>query len=204
MPSSVSSPEDVINIALVRIGYKTRVGSIWEGSMASKLALSIYAQTRDELLRSFDWSFAERNVGMTLIKQAPAGGYVPPLVWSSDYPPVPWLYEVAYPTDAMKIRAVKNTPIFVPDFAPQPYVFSVNNDTSLAEPEKVILCNVYPGIIVYTGQVTNPQDWEPDFTEALAAALARRLALALTNLQTEQVAAQDEQTSTMLAEQTRG
>jgi hypothetical protein len=204
MASSVTSPEDVINLALVRIGYKTRMGSIWEGSMAAKKALDIYSQTRDEMLRAFDWSFAERNVGMTLIKQAPAGGYFPPNMWSSAYPPVPWLFEIQYPSDCLKVRAVKNVPVFVPDFDPQPYQFSVDNDNALAEPSKVILCNVYPGLVVYTGQITDPLDWEPDFTEALAASLGRRLAPVLVGLQAAQLAAQDEQQSDTVAENTRG
>jgi hypothetical protein len=204
MASSVQNVEDVINLALVRIGYKTRIGSVWEGSMAAKKALDIYAQTRDEMLRAFDWSFAERNTGMTLIKQAPAGGYFPPNMWSSAYPPVPWAYEIQYPTDALKIRAVKNVPVFVPDFDPQPYQFSVDNDNALAEPSKVILCNVYPGLVVYTGQITDPLDWEPDFTEALAASLGRRLAPVLVGLQAAQLAAQDEQQSDTVAENTRG
>jgi hypothetical protein len=204
MASSVQNVEDVLNLALVRIGFKTRIGSIWEGSMASKAALSIYAQTRDEMLRAFDWSFAERNVAMTLIKQAPAGGYFPPNMWSSAYPPVPWAFEIQYPTDALKIRAVKNVPVFVPDFDPQPYQFSVDNDNALAEPSKVILCNVYPGLVVYTGQITDPLDWEPDFTEALAASLGRRLAPVLVGLQAAQLAAQDEQQSDTVAENTRG
>jgi hypothetical protein len=204
MASSVSSPEDVINLALVRIGYKTRVGSIWEGSMAAKKVLDIYAQTRDEMLRGFDWSFAERNVGMTLIKQAPVGGYFPPNMWSTAYPPVPWLFEVVYPADCLKVRAVKNVPIFVPDFDPQPYQFSVDNDNALTEPSKVILCNVYPGLVVYTGQITNPQDWEADFTEALAASLGRRLAPVLVGLQAAQLEGQDEQQADVVAENTRG
>jgi hypothetical protein len=204
MPSAVSSPEDLINIALTRIGYKSRIGSIWESSFASKKVLDVYAQTRDEMLRGFDWSFAERNVGMTLIKQAPAGGYFPPNTWSTAFPPVPWLYEVVYPADCLKVRAVKNVPLFVPDFDPQPYQFSIDNDNSLAEPSKVILCNVFPGVIVYTGQITDPTDWEPDFTEALAASLGRRLAPVLMGLQAAQLAAQDEQQSVAVAENTRG
>jgi hypothetical protein len=117
---------------------------------------------------------------------------------------VPWAYEIQYPTDALKIRAVKNVPVFVPDFDPQPYQFSVDNDNSLAEPSKVILCNVYPGLVVYTGQITDPLDWEPDFTEALAASLGRRLAPVLVGLQAAQLAAQDEQQSDTVAENTRG
>jgi hypothetical protein len=156
------------------------------------------------MLRGFDWSFAERNVAMTLIKQAPAGGYFPPNMWSSAYPPVPWLFEIQYPSDCLKVRAVKNVPVFVPDFDPQPYQFSVDNDNSLAEPSKVILCNVYPGLVVYTGQITDPLDWEADFIEALAASLGRRLAPVLVGMQAAQMEAQDEQQSDTVAENTRG
>jgi len=204
MTSVVTSAEDVINLSLVRIGYEGRVNNLFEGTKQATAALNIYGQTRDEMLRAFDWSFAERNVGMTLIKQAPAGGYFPPNTWTNAYPPVPWLFEIQYPSDCLKVRAVKNVPIFVPDFDPQPYQFSVDNDNALAEPSKVILCNVYPGLVVYTGQITNPLDWEPDFTEALAASLGRRLAPVLVGLQAGQVAAQDEQQSDAVAENTRG
>jgi hypothetical protein len=201
---AAQSPEDVVNLALVRIGYKTRIGSLYEGSNASKAALSIYAQTRDEMLRSFDWSFAQRTMPMTEIKTAPAGGYVPPTVWSTDFPPVPWRYEIQYPADCLKVRAVKNVPLLLPDFDPQPYQFAIDNDNSLAEPSKVILCNVFPGVIVYTAQVTNPQDWEADFTEALAASLGRHLAPILVGLQPAQMAAQDEAQAVAVAENTRG
>jgi hypothetical protein len=204
MTSAVTWPEDVVNLALMRIGYEFRVNNLFEGTKHATVALNIYAQTRDEMLRGFDWSFAERNVAMTLLKQAPAGGYFPPNMWSPAYPPVPWLYEVTYPVDALKIRAVKNVPIFLPDFDPQPWQFSVDNDNALAEPSKVVLCNVYPGMIVYTGQITDPLDWEPDFTEALAASLGRRLAPVLVGLQGAQMDARDEQQSVALAENTRG
>lgn len=204
MGSSVNSPEDILNLALIRLGYQTRIGSIFEGSKASKAALSIYAQTRDAVLREGDWGFAERNSAMVLIKQAPAGGYAPPNMWSSEFPPPDWLYEVVYPTDALEIRAVKNVPVFVPDFAPRSYVFSVDNDSALTEPSKVILCNVFPGIIVYTGQITDPVDFEPDFVEDLAAALARRLGVLLGNQEAAKMEAADEQASANLAENLRG
>jgi hypothetical protein len=145
MTSAVTWPEDVVNLALMRIGYEFRVNNLFEGTKHATVALNIYAQTRDEMLRGFDWSFAERNVAMTLLKQAPAGGYFPPNMWSPAYPPVPWLYEVTYPVDALKIRAVKNVPIFLPDFDPQPWQFSVDNDNALAEPSKVVLCTSIRG-----------------------------------------------------------
>src|ERR1019366_9251122 len=93
MAASVSSPADIINVSLRRIGYKLRVASLYDGSKAAKSALDIYAQTRDEILRQNDWTFAERNIAMVLLKQPPASGYIPPLIWSTAYPPLPWLFE---------------------------------------------------------------------------------------------------------------
>lgn len=192
MALSVSSPEDVINLCLVRMGYKTRIGSIWEGSEASKAALDIYSQTRDEALMGFDWGFAEGNVPGTLLKSAPPGGYGG-IAWSTAYPPLPFIYEYAYPVDCLKVRAMKPTPIFLPNFNPQPYVWSVDNDATLTPPAKAISCNVPNAIIVYTRQVTNPQEWESDFVEALAASLSRRLAPLLVNMDAAKLEAGDEQ-----------
>ena len=204
MTASVSSPADVLNLALRRLGYRLRVGSLYEGSFAAKQALDIYAQTRDEVLAQNDWGFVERNVQMTLLKSAPPGGYVPPLTWSSQYPPLPWLYEFAYPSDSLKVRAVKTVPIFVPNFDPKPQLYSLDNDNALNPPQKVILTNINPCILVYVGQVTDPSQWEVDLVDAVAAALARRLAPVLANLDTEKLEAGDELASKAIAEQTRG
>ena len=124
MPSSVTSPADVLNVTLRRIGYKGRVGNLYDGSLAAKRALDIYGQTRDELLRQNDWGFAERNLDMTLLKQAPKGGYIPPTLWTPAYPPLPWLYEYARPGDCLKIRSIKAVPLFLPNMDPQPIVFT--------------------------------------------------------------------------------
>ena len=105
MTSSVSSPEDVVNLAFVRMGYPMRVGSLYEGSKQAKHALDIYASTRDELLRSTEPLFSEGNIVLSLLKSAPAAGYIPPITWNpANHPPYPWLYEYGYPTDCLKIR----------------------------------------------------------------------------------------------------
>ncbi len=199
---SLQSPEDVVNNALVRSGYKMRIGSLYDGSAASKCALDIYGQTRDELLRSADWGFAERDVALTLLKTAPAGGYVSPIVWSSTYPILPWRYEYAYPADALKVRSVRRTTFFLPDYDPKPNVWRVANDQSVNA--QVILCNVASAILVYTGQVTDPLAWEPSFTETLCASLARRLGPALVNLDAAKVEAGDEVATKQMAEAKEG
>jgi hypothetical protein len=204
MTVSVNNAADVINLALARVGYRMRIGSLYDGSEASKIGLTLYAQTRDEVLRESDWGFAQRTVTLTLLKTAPTGGYVPPTVWTSSYPPLPWIYEYAYPADCIKIRALKNAPILIPNFDPRPKVFNIANDSSLSPAAKVILTNVTDAIAVYTGRVTDPATWEPLFVEALVASLARRLAPSLASLDVEKMEAQDEQTETMMAADKQG
>jgi hypothetical protein len=179
---AIQSPADAVNGALVRIGYKLRVGSLTDGSAAAKKALDIYAQTRDELLRQNDWAFAERNVVLTLLKTAPAltnggYGYIPPVVWNpATNPPLPWIFEYGFPGDCLKVRAVKSTPLFIPNFNPIPTLFAVVNDSSYTPPQRVIVCDVGSAQLVYTGQITDPTTWDADFCEAIIDQLAQRLA----------------------------
>lgn len=204
MTASVRSPEDVINVALTRIGYKNRIVNIYEGSEAARAALRIYAQTRDELLRAVDYGFSERTVTLELLKQAPAGGYFPPNVWSTTFPPLPWIFEYAYPDDCLKVRAVKPTPIFIPVFDPQSNVFNIANDSALNPPAKVLLCNVPAAILTYTGQVVDPTTWESDFVEELSAALGRRLAPVLAGLDQARMEIADESSARTIADNEQG
>lgn len=192
MVAVVNSVADVVNLALVRLGSKNRIGSIWDGSLEAKVALDCYSQTRDAVLRDGDWGFAERSISLTLLKSAPAS-YVPPNVWSNAYPPLPWNFEYAYNDDFIKVRAIKPAPIFVQDFDPKPVVFRIANDDTFTPSQKVILCNVPNAICIYTAQVTDPTVWEPLFIETLAAALARRMAVGLSGPDMAKAEAADEQ-----------
>ena len=135
----IQSPADAINLGLAKIGYKLRLGSLFDGSAAAKKALDVYVQTRDQLLRQNDWYFAERNATLTPVKTAPAGGYFPPTTWSTAYPPIGWNYEALYPTDCLKIRAVKPVPLFQPNFDPQPNLFAEANDNALNPPARAVM-----------------------------------------------------------------
>jgi hypothetical protein len=201
MVASLQSPADIVNVALAQIGYKNRVGSLFEGSRAAKNALDIYGQTRDQLLREGDWPFAQRDLVGALTKSAPVGGYVPPTVWDPLVnPPLPWLYQYTYPTDCIKVRAVKPQLIFVPNFSPQPYLFAVANNGD----ERVILSMVSNAIVTYVGQITDPTDMPPDFVEAFVAALGRRLAPVLATMDAVKLEAQAEQIETTMAERQQG
>jgi hypothetical protein len=205
MPASVTSPSDLVNLSLGKIGYRLRVGAtLYEGSRHSIAALTMYAQTRDEVLRhdgKADWGFAERNLDLTasLLKSAPANGYVPPNAWAAaQNPPLPWLYEYSYPADCLKVRILKTAPLLLPNFDPRPSVYSVANDNAYNPPRRVILTNLLSPILVYTGQVTDPTTWPQDFTEEFSDKLARVLAPQLANLDVVKLEAMAEQAAALV------
>lgn len=187
MASVIDSPADLVNLALVRIGYKWLIGNIYDGSEPAQLALAVYGQTRDELLRKLTPGFAQREIALTLLKQAPDGGYVAN-PWSTDFPQLPWTYEYAYNPDMIVVGSVRATPLFIPNFDPQPNNFAIANDNALDVPAKVILCDVPGAVATYTAQVTNPQLWEPQFIETLADELAKNLAPALAGMDAAKLA----------------
>lgn len=168
----MTAVEDLLNLALRRIRYPTPIGSIFEGSVAARVALEIYGQTRDNLFGEKDWPFLRREVSLGApIKTAPAGGYgITP--WNpATNPPPPWIYEFAYPPMTIEIRALRPTPIFIPEFTPFYTRFVTAYDTLLSA--KVVLTNLNTPLAVITGQVLNPNEWQDsNFTEALIDALA--------------------------------
>ena len=203
MTTSIQNPTDIANIALRRIGYKLRIGSLLDGSEAARKILDFYGQTRDSLLRSGDWGFAQRSAALTLLKQAPPGGYGG-LPWTSAYPILPYLFEYTYPDDCLRVLSVKRTPIFVPSFDPQPNVFSVDNDNSYTPAVKVLLCNVPQAILCYTGRVVDPTQWEADFAEALIDDLAKTLAASFASPDFVKLEAGIAQAETAMAESEQG
>src|SRR6185312_254056 len=174
----MTAVEDLCNEALRRISYPTPIGSIMEGSRAARVAVELYAQTRDDLLRGSDWDFARQAMTLTLLKTAPVGGYSA-AAWTTAYPPVPWIYEYAYPAGCLEIRSVRPTPIVIPEFDPQPNIFVLGFDASLGSPSRVVLTNLAAAQAVYTGAVTDPNQWNSSFQEALVEALGRRFQEAL-------------------------
>lgn len=130
MTAIIQDAADIINLALTGIGYKLTIGSVYDGSEAGQRSLTIYSQTRDDLLRQSDWGFAERNVALTLLKSAPTQGYIPPTVWNPAVnPAIPYGFEYLYPDDCIKVRALKQTPLFLFNPDPQPILLSIANDT---------------------------------------------------------------------------
>lgn len=173
---AVSSPEDVINIALRDIGWLRPISDLYEGTKAARVALDIYSETRDEIIRSADWAFARRVVPLTLVKgPPPPGGYNPVEMWDNTYAPPPWLYEYAYPSDVVEFCAVMSPPGPLPVLDPKPARWRRDNDQNLPGAPSVILCDLSHAIGIYRGRVTNPQTWDVGFVATLVAALAKKM-----------------------------
>ena len=213
-----SSVEQIVNEALIAIGYRKRIGDINEGSEASIAALELYGQTRDEILRAQDWPFARAaGVALTLLKgPPPPGGYNPGQPWSNIYPSPPWLYEYAYPSDCLDLLALRGPPRMLPVLDPKPQVWRIDNDlnplvsgnppVASGPAQKVILAHVKGALATYRRQVTNPLLFEPGFTATLIEALGKKLMPILMpgSAQQEQARAQEVGVVAQLADQHRG
>lgn len=180
---------DIMNQGLRAGGVQKRIEDYFEGSDAARTALELYGQARDELLDAKDWSFSRRTAPLTVLKgPPPAGGYNFAQPWSNLYPAPGFLYEYAYPSDCMDLRAIIPMPGLMPDLDPRPAVWRVDNDPTpivsgdppvASGPEaKVIFTNVTNAMAVYRSRVTNPAIFDPGFTAALVALLGKRFAVA--------------------------
>lgn len=184
-----TSVEDLVNQGFRAAGKPIRIQDIYEGSDGARVALELYQQARDELLDLKDWSFNRHTAPLALLKGPPPdGGYNFAQPWSNIYPAPGFLYEYAYPADAVDLRAVIPQPGLMPDLDPRPAVWRVDNDATpnvggippvATGPEaKVIYCNVTSAIAIYRSRVTNPAIFDPGFTAALVALLGKRFAVA--------------------------
>lgn len=208
---------DICNRALGQIGYVPFIADMYEGSRASRLALRIYGHTRDDLLRSKDWPFARRTAGpLTVLKRAVIP---PPLVlgvnnWTNAQPPPPWEWEYAYPADCLYLRYIRLPPFQTTkgdaNVEPTPNLWVIVNDTPIGStiPQKVILANIPFAIAHYTGRITDPDTWEPMFTQALIDQLARRFTLGLASpqmaVEMEKLETIEGQTTATMADEKRG
>lgn len=166
----MAAPEDLLNQALLQIGWQGRlIADIYEGSRQARAGLEIYGQTRDEVLAERDWPFALRAATLA------ASGQTPPSPWSSEF---------TYPSDCLRIRNIRPGPLVptgtaVREFDPLPVLWRPWNDNRPTTPVRAILCDLTIAVLIYTGRVINPATWEPEYTRTLIDRLAMKLAFKL-------------------------
>lgn len=167
--------ESVCNAALDQIGYKRHISSIWEGSVASRIALDLWGQTRDETLSATQPAWARKDATLVVKRQAPADFYQS-TSWTSAYPPFPYYFSYVQPSDCLvplqiKSRAFDATPPWRPRYIP----FREAVDT--LDGSNVILTNQADAILTYTSQVLSTVVWHDEFTALMIRSLAQKFAL---------------------------
>lgn len=204
----MTSEVDISNRALSAIGTRSSIASLDEGSNESIQCKLLLEPLRDELLRMAPWNCARNFKNLELICATPGTPENPtasPLVWDKGLPPPPWAYEYAYPSDCL--RPIYIVPQFSTGFSsgvpittaitggapawwngpPVRFQVSIDQiDPGTGKPDKngqdqrVILTSQEAAILCYIRRVSNPDVWDDQFQQALVAALAARLVIALT------------------------
>lgn len=164
--------EGICNQALDVIGYPRHIGNIYEGTKAARLALDLWRQTRDALLSSTKPDWAKLDAPLTVLKSAPnivngTADYTG-IPWTSTYPPIPWLYEYAYPADCLNPLQIKTTPQFLPIWRPR-YQMQRTNFSM-----RSILSDAPNAILIYIARVLDPNDWQEEFQELMVMTLAKK------------------------------
>ena len=202
----MTSTTDIANRALSAIGTRSTIASLTENSNEARQCNILLQPIRQELLRLAPWNCATNYNNLSVICAAPGTPENPSVgttTWDKGIPPPPWSYEYAYPSDCL--RPLWIVPQFATGFssgvpittavtggAPQfwngpPVGYKVAIDqVSNGVPAvggadtRVILTNQEQAILAYIKDVTNPDVMDQQFIQAWVAALAGRLAFALT------------------------
>lgn len=178
----MTSPVDVVNIALTTIGSQSTISRIGEEGTEGSVAAILYKPKIDALHRSAHWNCMRKQLALTQLKAAIVNGAA-----SSDPPSIPWLYEYAYPSDCLKARFI--LPYYNTDYTGVPFTtadsvapslltgppvkFIVATDTNAqGKVIRVILTNMPQAILVYTARIEDPDMWDPHFLNAASSTLA--------------------------------
>jgi len=182
----MTSVVDICNRALQKIGAQASVSSInpSDGSTEANACSILYTSTVQALSRSAHWNFARKQIALTQLKAAVINGVV-----STNPPPIPWLYEYAYPSDCLKARFIipnisvgDGQPVIpfttgmvaVPLWQNTPSVpFVVGTDVDAQNNTiRCIFSNSPQAVLVYTADYTQlPDLWDPSFSIAADAYL---------------------------------
>lgn len=180
----MSGITDICNRALAEIGTRSTITGLDEPSNEAINCALWYDKLRKSLLRAAHWGFARTQKTLGLLATLDSGNL-----------PFPFLYQYAYPSDALAIRYVtKLPPGYIASEPIDPGAFPILMPdrsfrflVSKSGPNKVIVTNLHQAIGVYTEDVTNPAVFDTMYEDALTAALASKLVMALTgNVQMKQ------------------
>ncbi len=168
----MASTVDIFNLALTNIAAKAFVNLPTENSNEAKYCSANFQPAFDALLEDHDWGFASDDDDLAQLKES-----------SDDVPPtVPWIYEYAYPSEAVKVREIirdnDNEKVV-------PFKIALNDEGT----GKVILTDKQSAKARWTRRITNTTLLSPKAAIALGWKLATMIVIPLThNLKLKQAA----------------
>lgn len=153
----MSSELDICNMALSHLGVSTEIQDLaTERSKEAQACRRFYENTRDEVLRDFDWSFARRREDLALVATDP----------NTD-----WGYSYRKPADALAIRSLPNDAGIRIDTAASRVVYEEGSDTT----GDLIFTDQTDAEVIYTFRETVAEKFPPDFVQALSLLLASKI-----------------------------
>lgn len=164
------TPTDIAQEALDAGGIEYTIGDIEEGTRPAQVLLRRYRECLKQLLRAAMWDFARKSAPLTLL--ADSTGQTPNV--GTQVQGNQFLYEYAYPTDAVRLRYVPWCPLqnpgapagnIVPPNNNQPLMPGLNQAPALASrviPARFLISNdpnypPPPGSITWEVQGVSPQ-----------------------------------------------
>ena len=165
----MTSVVDICNLALLRIGTRSTITSLSDGSTEANACALLYPVFLDQLFNSYDWKFA--RVRATPTSQASTRSE--------------WQFEYPYPTDCIQLRNVLVTQDAEPEILPgQQFANRVQYETGYSAAGggmQVIWTNVAGIQIDYTSDAIAIDAWLNSFLSAFTWGLAVELCLTITS-----------------------
>jgi hypothetical protein len=140
----ISSATDICNVALGHLG-EARITSLEEDSVAARACALHYRMTRDQVLRSHRWNFAQARAVLSRLDDAPAFG---------------WSYQYELPANCLRVLEVNDSE-----------AGDVITDAYLIE-GRALLTNAESVNLVYLRRIEDVGQFDALFVEALAVKLA--------------------------------
>lgn len=162
--SAITTETQLLNDALGLSGGNTRITNIDDGSINANHCVTFYGPLRDGLLRSHHWNFAVKRAKLAQNLITPLSGFA---------------YSYKLPADNLKIidygganPVAANVPLTI-------YWYGVRYLAYFKIESGNLLSNDGVAYIMYLRRVTNPAEWDAMFYQAVALALASKLAMAI-------------------------
>lgn len=193
---ATASAVSIANRALLAVGARAQITNFSpsDGSTEADAVSVLFVPTFESLARSARWNCLRKQNTLTLLQAAQGTPENPN--GNQPFPPTPWNYSYALPSDCLAMRSIVpslpsgagSTPSqtsvnnaaasWIPNGGQIPFAVAYSTD-AVGNPIQVILTNQSQAQAIYTVNQSNPVIWDSLFQSAMVASLAAFLVPAL-------------------------